>query len=202
MGILFWSAERAKSGGLLTTYEKICEHENCNLTLSRLYAGWPRKLRIFCVYSIFRLVKLATNVILTTMKKIIYGMIAMSFLTVIQAETEVWYNWQGQRVGEMAAESPGKTQPQDLVMQDQALVRMAVEPWNAPRRFRRLGDWYRDGYSGWNAGYGWGGVAYPHYYRYSYRTCAPRQGLQLWYRNGGNWGVNYRSPGLSVRWHY
>lgn len=112
------------------------------------------------------------------------------------AQTEVWYNWQGQKVGELPVEASGKTQPKDLVVNDQTLVRMPVEPWNLNRRYRRISDWYRDRYDSYD--YGWGNWGYP----YRCHTPMPRQRVHLWYGSGGNWGIHYQSPGLLLRWHH
>lgn len=131
-------------------------------------------------------------------KRYIPTIVALILHATASANTEVWYNWQGQRVGELPAEIAGKTQPQDLIANGQALIRMPLEPWNMNRRYRRIGDWYRDRDYSISPDYvGWGGWSFP--YRYN---PIPRPRLNIWYGSSGNWGINYQSPGFLLHWHH
>lgn len=110
-------------------------------------------------------------------------------------EKEMWYDAKGQPVGELPADAVQTTQPSDLVANDQALIRAAVEPWNAGRRYRRLRDWYIDAWNpfgAWSIGTGW-----------FYRTpCVqPRVYSGGYNRCGSSWNFSYRSPGFYLQWH-
>jgi hypothetical protein len=108
------------------------------------------------------------------------------------AENEVWYDWQGKPLGLLPAEFPSKIQPSDLVKHHKELIPAVTQPWSNHRRSRRIADWYYYDYGN-----------YSRYYSYFPRYCSappPRQGLQLWYKSGGQWGGSFQRPGLSLQW--
>lgn len=130
------------------------------------------------------------------MKVVFSSVIAWIMVGLGHAETEAWYDWQGRKLGELPREFPAKTQPQDLIAHDQVLVRLKYDPWSGERRYRRISDWYRGNYIGYS--YPWTAWRIP---------CGSgqpmrRSNLQIWYGNGGAWGINYQRPGFSLHWHH
>lgn len=126
------------------------------------------------------------------MKFVFSSVVAWIIVGLAHAETEAWYDWQGRKLGELPREFPAKTQPQDLIAHDQALVRLKYDPWSGERRYRRLADWYYHDYGN-----------YSPYYSYVPRYCSappPRQGLKIWYKSGGQWGGSFQRLGLSLHW--
>lgn len=126
------------------------------------------------------------------MKNFLLILTTLAFANAAQAENEVWYDWKGQPLGALPAESPGKVQPHDLVKNDQALIPVVRQPWHTQRRHHRLSDWYYDDYR------------YLPRYSYSHPFHCGATSLPQWrsalFFHGTYRSLTVRSQGFSLYW--